>query len=613
MNGLNFTFLVFALGILISACSSFDRSADGMRDSSTETNQRNINGVFGNEADRAPAAFNPPSGTSADPNIDGTYLRTQADYHFTLGETYALAGDTDRAIEEFNLVLVYDPKAHVVHMKLAAEYIKKGKISNALENAKKSVELNPEAIEARILFGGLLAAIKLYDKAIEQYEAVLKADPKNVETSLYLGALYAEKGELKKALKVFDDLGKSSPESKHLAEYYVGRLYQQEQNSDLAIKHYQKSLAVAPDFEDALMALAEAYGAKDQSAAAIKLLETFQGKYGPSEKVAQELSQYYIKTEQYDKALKQFEVVLAHDPSNMNVRIRMAWIQILQKNYEPAEKNLLAVLEQAPDSDRVRLYLGSVYEETGKNQKAVEQFLAIPVHSSYYSEARIHAAYLNRLEGNHKKAAEIIKEGIRFRPEVSQMYAMYASILDELRQYKEAINMLDGAIKKFPQDEQLNFILGSLYDKVGDKTKTVEKMKFVIELNSDHVQALNYLAFTYAEMGVELEYAKDLAYKALRLKPEDGYIQDTLGWIYFKRGEYNEAIKVLEVAFQLKPDESVIADHLGDAYYQANMVDRAIKMYRKAVSFEKDRDTLRKIQAKIDAIEKASGRKTASE
>ncbi|MCB0394738.1 MAG: tetratricopeptide repeat protein [Bdellovibrionales bacterium] len=598
------------LGFLTqSGCATFLEDLT----SKDEGSEREMGGVFGNQADRAPASFDPKVSGGGTDQIDPTHLRTQADYHFTLGETYALAGEPDRAIEEFNLVLVYDPKSYLVHLKLAGEYIKKGKITDAIEMSRRAVELEPKNVESRILLGGLYAAIKLYDKAIEQYEAVLAEDPKNVETSLYLGAIYSEKGELKKALAVFSKLGKTSKESRHLAEYYSGRLFQQEKNHKTAIKHFQASLTSKPDFEDAVLAESESLELLKEHKKSIDLLEKFQIKHGPSEKVAQDLSRAYIEQEKYDKALDQFEIIVSHDPSNINVRIRMAWIMILQKDYDAAEKQLKAVLTQAPDSDRVRLYLGSIYEETDRPNDAVDQFLKIPVQSSYYSEARIHAAYLRRIQGKFKEASEIVKEALEHRNDVPQIYAMYASILDEMKSYNQAINLLGKAIEKFPRDEQLNFILGSLYDKVGKKDKTVETMKFVIEINAEHVQALNYLAYTYAEMGKELDSAKELAQRAIKLKPDDGFIQDTLGWVYFKRGEVKEAIKILEIASQLKPDEAIIAEHLGDAYYNHSLVDKAVKMYRKAAKLEKDNSVLQKLKSKIDAIEKDSGRKTASQ
>ncbi|NJL23824.1 MAG: tetratricopeptide repeat protein [Calothrix sp. SM1_5_4] len=116
---------------------------------------------------------------------------------------------------------------------------------------------------------------------------------------------------------------------------------------------------------------------------------------------------------------------------------------------------------------------------------------------------------------------------------------------------------------------------------MGNTKGTIAEMNKVLELDKDHVQALNYLAYTYAEMGSNLEEAFEFANRALKLQPQDGYILDTLGWIHFKRGEIESAIKYLEAAFKIRPDEAIIAEHLGDAYLRHQMWQKAQTMYQR--------------------------------
>jgi Tfp pilus assembly protein PilF len=129
-------------------------------------------------------------------------------------------------------------------------------------------------------------------------------------------------------------------------------------------------------------------------------------------------------------------------------------------------------------------------------------------------------------------------------------------------------------------------------------------MKKVLNLNQDHIQALNYLAYTYAELGIELPEAEKLARKALKLKPKDAYIKDTLGWILYKEGKLKEAVQTLENAHQMNPEESIIAEHLGDAYYQYQLFTKAKDMYERAARVEKNEDNVRKLETKIDQLKK---------
>lgn len=79
-----------------------------------------------------------------------------------------------------------------------------------------------------------------------------------------------------------------------------------------------------------------------------------------------------------------------------------------------------------------------------------------------------------------------------------------------------------------------------------------------------------------------------MARRALELKPEDGYVMDTLGWVLFKRGQFEDSVKVLEDAHRLQPDEAIIADHLGDAYYYFRMPERAKRLYEKAAALAEE-------------------------
>jgi tetratricopeptide (TPR) repeat protein len=180
---------------------------------------------------------------------------------------------------------------------------------------------------------------------------------------------------------------------------------------------------------------------------------------------------------------------------------------------------------------------------------------------------------------------------------------MYASLMDERSEYNKALAMLSDAVEKFPENAQLRFYYGTLFDRMGKKDQVVTEMKKVLELDPKHVQAMNYLAFTWAEGNANLKEAEIMARKALEVDPKDGYIMDTLGWILYKQNRINEAVKVLEVAFRSQSTVSVIAEHLGDAYYKHQMVEKAKKMYQKAASLETDSKKVETIKAKITAIE----------
>ena len=134
-----------------------------------------------------------------------------------------------------------------------------------------------------------------------------------------------------------------------------------------------------------------------------------------------------------------------------------------------------------------------------------------------------------------------------------------------------------------------------VYDKWNRKDDCIAAMKAVVRLDPKHANALNYLGYTYAELGRNLEEAEQLIQRALEQKPNDGYITDSLGWVYYQKGLFESALKYIEKAVELVPDDPTILEHLGDTYLKISDEKKALQFYRRSLlKKEKDRDDLEK-------------------
>jgi tetratricopeptide (TPR) repeat protein len=131
-------------------------------------------------------------------------------------------------------------------------------------------------------------------------------------------------------------------------------------------------------------------------------------------------------------------------------------------------------------------------------------------------------------------------------------------------------------------------------------------MKAVIDADPTHAQALNYLGYTYAELGTNLDEAESLIKRAIEQEPDDGYIIDSLGWVYYKKGFYKKAIEFLEDATRLVPDDPTILEHLGDAYMKVDNLKKGLEYYNKAL--EKKEEDTKALEQKIQSVEKQLGR-----
>ena len=164
-----------------------------------------------------------------------------------------------------------------------------------------------------------------------------------------------------------------------------------------------------------------------------------------------------------------------------------------------------------------------------------------------------------------------------------ELYLNLAALYESLDKVDVARDFLLENEHLFPKEPRYHFRVGVLFDKSGKREESIERMKYVLKLDPKEPQALNYLGYSYAEMGIHLDEALKYLKQAVEIRPNDAFILDSLGWAYYKLKRYDEAISTLEEALTLVSDDSTIVEHLGDAYLAKRAYRKALKQYRKAL------------------------------
>jgi tetratricopeptide (TPR) repeat protein len=182
----------------------------------------------------------------------------------------------------------------------------------------------------------------------------------------------------------------------------------------------------------------------------------------------------------------------------------------------------------------------------------------------------------------------------------TDLVLMLAAIYEAQEKYDKAIHAVKEGLKPDEKNVSLRFRLGVLLDKAGRKEACIQEMRQVLKIDPDNVDALNYIGYTYAEQGVRLDEALFLIQKAMKLKPNSGYIIDSLGWVYFQKGQYEKAVATLLKAATLTGKDPTIQEHLGDAYHKLKEYKKALQYYKKALSLEHPEE--KRIKEKIAEV-----------
>lgn len=559
-----------------------------------------------NDHNRAPASLQLPKEYDEKvPVIDEIHNQAEADFLFLRADLQSQQGHAVESIEDLKSALVYDPQSATLMQRLSIEYFRRGQLRDSLYWAQRAKSISADRRDLNLLLAGLYSATKDYEKAAATYKGLLKKEPTDSELMLYLGAVYSEQKMYKKAIEQFIKVTQDkNSSSRHLAFYYIARLLldQDEKKHSLEAQiNLRKALTEKADFFEAISLLGQTIQKEKGLVASIKFYADHQAKKGPQARLAEVLSQYYIEKGDYDKAYEQLEILDAHAEDQVQIKLKMALILIDKKVFDLAIEKLEEILAIAPESEKVRFYLSAVYEEKKQFDLAYQEYMKIGKSSSYFEEARVHAAYLSRILGNAENGQKILAEVEKITN--VQTYFLQAQFHEDKKEIEQAIVIAQKAQKAFPKNAQAFFYEGTLHDKLNKKREMLGSMEKALELDPENIQTMNYIAFSLAELNEELEKAEKLARIAAKKDKEDGFILDTLGWILFKKGEYREATVILEKAHQIQPTVGVIAEHLGDAYIKLQKLDKARLLFLKATELENDISRKKEIETKLTILE----------
>jgi len=313
-----------------------------------------------------------------------------------------------------------------------------------------------------------------------------------------------------------------------------------------------------------------------------------------------ELGYYYHSHGKAAEAEEIFQKLGQRSLTEFEVIIKVIQLYIDQKKYDEGLVVIQGMLQSAPDSSELHHIAGIAFYGKKDNQSALAHFRKVGADSRFYEDAVIHAAYLLSEDKKNDEAIELLSDASQNSPKNAEFKYYLGTFYEEEEQFEKAEVLIKEAIQLQPDNAKYYFRLGVVYDKSNKKEASMEAMRKVIAIDPKHSNALNYLGYTYADLGQNLDEAEQLIKEALKYKPDDGYITDSLGWVYYKKGDFEKALQYLQKAVEIVPDDPIMLEHLGDIYLKLNDKVNALKYFQKSLQHkEKDKEELEK---KIRAI-----------
>ncbi len=256
-----------------------------------------------------------------------------------------------------------------------------------------------------------------------------------------------------------------------------------------------------------------------------------------------------------------------------------------------------------PDGDAVLVQLAQAAERTDASQKAIDYYAQVPEGSPLKRIAELQLALnLADLE-RYDDAISHLERLIGSDPDDMRAYLSLGSVYAAKEDYRAASAVYDRAIARIAKpgraDWNMFYQRGIAFERIKEWPKAEADFKQALALYPDQPSVLNYLGYSWIDMGINLDEGLSLIQKAVDQRPDDGFIVDSLGWAYFKLGKMDDAVREMERAVSLKPEDPILNDHLGDVYWYAGRRREAVFQWNHARDLKPEPDVLTVIEKKL--------------
>jgi Tfp pilus assembly protein PilF len=421
------------------------------------------------------------------------------------------------------------------------------------------------------------------------------ADPSNLPLALKVAAGHVTRKEYGAAITVIKRTLVHHPHSVE-AHLVLGIAYQLDSASRLAEREFRTAMRLDPLASEPPLRLASLYIAGDKPRQALvvvdKALEQPAFKAAFAE-FAENMGRLYLLGEQPVRAVSFFERAVQADPDRVAIKGLLARAHMAAGNRHAAMKGLLDLAWRYPEDYQTALSLGELFEEEGEIEKAAGYYERAVKAKPGDTTAVLRLVNI-LLRTKPADAWRLMEETVRKYPDDPALSVYLGLIYSRLKRFDEAVRLyakVEAAASKGAGNAQglkpiFYFWYGSACERAGLIEEAERQLGRCIELDANSDQALNYLAYIWADKGIHLDKALEYATRALALAPGEGAYLDTIGWIHYKKGDYHKALYYLKKAAKVMPDDPVVNDHLGDTWDALKEPGKAQRYWQKSLNLE---------------------------
>ena len=557
-----------------------------------------VGGIAAKQSDLSGAEAALQRATAADPNL--------VSVHSALAALYLVKKDNEKAGVELEkaakLAKVRSPET----IRFAQFKVQNGAVEEAKAFLANVTKQAPDFIPAWLMLGRIANNETKYDDALRRVENALSRDPANIDARLIQAESWIAKGETKKAVDSIEDLDRNYPRSP-VIKYALARLYVRMNNLSQAIAAVDQAVDLSPRFLDAILLQAELHLKKGDAQSVVDSLSAVVKQSPGLPRAELMLAEAYRAVGRLDDAIAIVREQIKKSPQNAASYFLLGVILQQQNKATEAREALEKAAQLAPDNPSslqqlVDLDIASKNYST--SHRRVDEVLQKQPNSAvgYYLRGKLYLA-----EEKFDLAQTAVLKAIDLDPNLSSAYDLLALTFLHANNQSAALGQMNAVLAKKPDNLPALLVTAMIYSEMKEFNKARDAYEKVVAASSTHVLALNNLAYIYAEKLNDPKRATELAQKARSIAPTNPAVLDTLGWITYKQGNYQQAADLLRESVAKSPDNPEIQFHFGMAEYMMGRTDAARSALAKAVGSGTDFDGKGEARSRLASLGKEGG------
>ena len=527
-----------------------------------------------------------------------SYSRASVSGSFLAARHASTERDASAAAAYYRAALRGDPRNSELLSRAFLAVLANGEVDEAVRLAERVVQTDKNDRIARLVLGVRAIKLKQYPTARQQLAQSVRLPVTELAATLLSAWTLASPAEHKQALETIDKL--AGPEWYNLFKnLHAGLILDLAGQKRDAGKRFER----AYQLDQSQLRIVQAYGSylarqgnKESKEEALKVYKAFD----------EQLPRHPLITDAIaELGAGRRPPALADTPQAGAAEVLYGLGSVLGRRggEDLGLIYLQLALYLAPAHPMALLSLGDFYEGAKKPDLAIKAYERIPASSPLYRSAQIQRAMdLDALDRTEEAKAQLEKL-IADNPSDLEAVTALGNVMRGRKQFAECGDVYSKGIDTIAKPERAHWTIfyfrGICYERSKQWPRAEADMKKSLELFPDQPLVLNYLGYSWVDQGVNLDDGMRMIQRAVEQRADDGYIVDSLGWAYYRIGNYDEAVKHLEHAVELKPEDPTINDHLGDAYWKVGRILEARFQWTHARDLKPEPEDLVKIEEKL--------------